>query len=175
MASNGRAAAATRLVVEPAEPPGDFREQLVELLPHLRAYARFLAKNRDLADDIVQDSLVRMLKAEQQLRPNSNLKAWAFTVLRNRFYSHFHRKHLATAPLEEAYGARRAEQEGGLSFRDFHQAFWQLPESHREVLMLIGRSGLSYEDAAKVCGCQIGTIKSRLSRARRDLRRKLES
>ena len=173
MEPTGRSDPGVSLDAGPGPIAHDIRDALLALLPHLRAYARFLARDRDLADDIVQDSVVHMLNAEGRHGPNRHFKAWAFTILRNCFYSHFRRGGHRTAPLEEGCVAQNGHQEGVLAFRDFHRAFWELPESHREVLMLIGRSGLSYEDAARVCGCQIGTIKSRLSRARRDLRQHL--
>ncbi|MEM7224494.1 MAG: sigma-70 family RNA polymerase sigma factor [Pseudomonadota bacterium] len=156
-----------------------FREELVAILPHLRAYARFLSKNRDLADDIVQDTVVQILRSEEHYRPMGHFKAWAFTILRNRFYGQWRAADRRTVPLEEqdreSLATQANGQEGAVAFRDFHKAFWALSENHREVLVLIGRSGLSYEEVAKVCGCEIGTIKSRLSRARDALRGRLDA
>ena len=178
MDSDGRPDSDSCLDGAPQAARRGFHDELVALLPHLRAYARFLARNSDLADDIVQDTVVRMLRSEGHYRPSGHFKAWAFTILRNCFYSQFRRKDHGTASLDqelaEGRGAQNGDQEGTLAFRDFHRAFWALPESHREVLMLVGRSGFTYEDAAKLCGCQIGTIKSRISRARHDLRQSLK-
>ncbi len=150
----------------------EFRSALVDCIPHLRAFARSLTRNRDQADDLVHDAAVRALGAADQFTPGTNFKAWIFTILRNLYYNEGRKDNSRSVPFDEATvteHAIRPTQEAALEFCDFRRAFWQLGEDHREVLMLVGASGLSYEEAAKVCNCAVGTIKSRVSRARQEL------
>jgi RNA polymerase sigma-70 factor (ECF subfamily) len=150
----------------------EFRSALVDCIPHLRAFARSLTRNRDRADDLVHDAAVRALAAADQFTPGTNFKAWIFTILRNLYYNEGRKDHSRNVPFDEATVTEHAipaTQEAALEFCDFRRAFWQLGEDHREVLMLVGASGLSYEEAAEICGCAIGTIKSRVSRARQEL------
>jgi len=154
----------------------EFRSALVDSIPHLRAFARSLTRNRDRADDLVHDAAVRALAAAEQFTPGTNFKAWIFTILRNLYYNEGRKDHARSVPFDETTVAERAilpPQEAALEFCDFRRAFWQLGEDHREVLMLVGASGLSYEEAARVCNCAVGTIKSRISRARQELTRLL--
>ena len=150
----------------------EFRSALVDSIPHLRAFARSLTRNRDRADDLVHDAAVRALAAAQQFTPGTNFKAWIFTILRNLYYNEGRKDHSRNVPFDEALVTEHAippTQESALEFCDFRRAFWQLGEDHREVLMLVGASGLSYEEAATICNCAVGTIKSRVSRARQEL------
>jgi RNA polymerase sigma-70 factor (ECF subfamily) len=150
----------------------EFRAALVDTIPHLRAFARSLTRNRDRADDLVHDAAVRALAAAEQFTPGTNFKAWIFTILRNLYYNEGRKDHSRNVPFDEATvkeHAIPATQEAALEFCDFRRAFWQLGEDHREVLMLVGASGLSYEETAKICNCAVGTIKSRVSRARQEL------
>jgi len=150
----------------------EFRSALVDSIPHLRAFARSLTRNRDRADDLVHDAAVRALAAADQFSPGTNFKAWIFTILRNLYYNEGRKNHSRNVPFDETTVTEHAippTQEAALEFCDFRRAFWQLGEDHREVLMLVGASGLSYEEAAKICNCAIGTIKSRVSRARQEL------
>ena len=154
----------------------EFRSALVDCIPHLRAFARSLTRNRDRADDLVHDAAVRALAAADQFTPGTNFKAWIFTILRNLYYNEGRKDHSRNVPFDEATVTEHAvpaTQEAALEFSDFRRAFWQLGEDHREVLMLVGASGLSYEEAAKICDCAVGTIKSRVSRARQELTRLL--
>jgi len=154
----------------------EFRAALVECIPHLRAFARSLTRDRELADDLVHDAAVRALAAAHQFCPGTNFKAWIFTILRNLFYNEGRRDRSKNVPFEEATVVEHSiapTQEAALEFSDFQRAFWQLGEDHREVLILVGASGLSYEEAAEVCVCAVGTIKSRVSRARQELTRLL--
>jgi RNA polymerase sigma-70 factor, ECF subfamily len=154
----------------------EFRAALVECIPHLRAFARSLTRDRELADDLVHDAAVRALAAAHQFCPGTNFKAWIFTILRNLYYNEGRRDRSKNVPFEEATVAEHsipATQEVALEFSDFKRAFWRLGEDHREVLILVGASGLSYEEAAEVCNCAVGTIKSRVSRARQELTRLL--
>lgn len=160
------------------EPDFDIQNELLECLPHMRAFARFLVKDAEQADDLVQDATVRVLSASGQFEPGTNFKAWVFTILRNLHYNNLRKagRTVDTNPQSGALdliSALAATQESSLEFRDFYRAFWQLDEDKREVLMLVGASGLSYEDASKICGCEVGTIKSRASRARVELKEKL--
>lgn len=156
----------------------DIQDELLACLPDMHAFARFLVKDYERADDLVQEATVRVLQAADQFEPGTNFKAWVFTILRNLYYNELQKSKRFVDPGEsgeklEILSALAGTQESSLDFRDFYRVFWQLDENHREVLMLVGASGLSYEDAASVCGCQVGTIKSRVSRARRDLRERL--
>jgi RNA polymerase sigma-70 factor, ECF subfamily len=148
------------------------QEDLLACIPHLRAYARFLTGNRERADDLVQDALVRALTASHQFQAGTNLKAWIFTILRNLFYNEIRKNRLKVQSIDDIPGegpATPPTQDVNLEFADFRRAFWQLGQSQREVLIMVGASGLSYEEAAEICGCAVGTIKSRVSRARREL------
>jgi RNA polymerase sigma-70 factor, ECF subfamily len=152
-------------------------KDLLDCVPHLRAFAWFLARNRERADDLVQDTIVRALGAAQQFRVGTNLKGWMFTILRNLHYNEVRKNRVQTQSLDDPLAYEPAvlpSQVASLEFGDFRRAFWQLADDRREALILIGASGLSYEEAAKVCDCPKGTIKSRVSRARRELLQILE-
>jgi RNA polymerase sigma-70 factor (ECF subfamily) len=154
----------------------EFHAALLDTMPHLRAFARSLTRNRDRADDLVHDATVRALAAAHQFAMGSNFKAWIFTILRNCHYNEIRKHHWRNVPFDEApeeTQSTRATQEAALEFCDFRRAFSQLGDSHREVLTLISASGLSYEEVAKVCDCAVGTVKSRVSRAREELTRLL--
>ena len=150
-----------------AEP--DLQRQVGALLPELRAFARFLARDRSLADDLVQDALVRALGALHQFQPGTSLKAWLFTIQRNAFYEHQRRRKRETALLAEQaeeMGCVAPGQDGRQAVRDLNQLIWTLPPLLREALILIGAQELTYEEAAQVCAVPVGTMKARLSRAR---------
>lgn len=150
----------------------EFRLALVECIPHLRAFARSLTRNREQADDLVHDAAVRALAAESQFCPGTNFKAWIFTILRNLYYNRWREQRVRSALLEDpalAAGHVGPSQEVALKLRDFKRAFWRLGADQREALVLVGASGLSYEAAAAICRCPVGTVKSRVSRARRQL------
>jgi len=152
-------------------------EDLLACVPHLRAFAWFLARNRDRADDLVQETIVRALTAAHRFRAGSNLKAWMFTILRNLHYNEVRKNRVQMQSLDDPMAHEPAvmpSQMASLEFGDLRRAFWQLADDRREALILVGASGLSYEEAAKVCDCPKGTIKSRVSRARRELLRILE-
>ena len=132
--------------------------ELLACVPHLRAFALFLTRNRDRADDLVQDTIVRALTAAHQFRAGTNLKAWMFTILRNHYFSEVRGNRMKTQSLDEPLAHRPAvppNQIAGLEFRDFQRAFWQLNGEGREVLILVGASGLSYEEAATICDCPL--------------------
>ena len=156
---------------------GIFREDVVALLPHLRAFARSLTSgNRDLADDLVQDTVVNALQAQSQFTPGTNLRAWLFTILRNRFMSVISRKHVTAEVDDEGIESKwwtPAYQETSLEIDAFRRAFRELTPAHREVLVLAGVHGLAYEEIAEICQCEVGTVKSRVNRARNQLKRML--
>jgi RNA polymerase sigma-70 factor (ECF subfamily) len=149
--------------------PQAFKAELIELLPSLRAFARSLAHNAAQADDLVQDTLVKALANVDRFEPGTNLRAWLFTILRNHYYSQLRKSKREVEDAEGRHAARiavRPEQDGSVDLEDFKVAFAQLAPDHRVVLTLVGASGCSYEEAAAICGCAVGTIKSRVNRAR---------
>lgn len=157
----------------------DFRDELVRITPSLRAFARSLAAGDDaLAEDLVQDTCVNALRAQHQFTPGTNLKAWLFTILRNRFRSLAkHRAVRAEEPGDELFDRMpvgTTPQEGRLEMMAFRHAFAGLRAEYREALVLAVVHGMNYEDIAEVCGCQVGTVKSRVSRARDRLHEALE-
>lgn len=146
--------------------------ELLACVPHLRAFALFLSRNRERADDLVQDTIVRALTAAHQFRAGTNLKAWLFTILRHQHYNAVRKNRVQIVSLGDPLAFEPsvpANQVASLEFGDFRRAFWQLNDIRREALILVGANGLSYTEAAKMCNCPIGTIKSRVSRARDEL------
>lgn len=143
-------------------------------IPYLRRYARGLTGRADTADDLVQDTLERVIKRFHQFQVGTNLRAWAFTILHNVRCDQFRRT--ARRGIEVAVEdvpdrlSSRAEQTDQLHLRDFKRAFERLSEPHRQVLLLGGVEGMSYEQIAEVLGIEIGTVKSRVARARESLR-----
>jgi RNA polymerase sigma-70 factor (ECF subfamily) len=149
--------------------PQDFKTDLLGSIPSLRAFAVSLAQNADKADDLVQETLVKAWDKHASFQPGTNLKAWLFTILRNEFYSQMRKRGREVQDSDGLMTARLAvhpAQQGQLDLEDFRTALEQLPEDQREAIILIGASGFSYEEAAEICGCAVGTIKSRVSRAR---------
>ena len=156
-------------------PDASFREDVVAMLPRLRAYARGLAAgDRALADDLVQDTVLLALRAEARFTPGTNLEAWLLTILRNRFLSAVGHRRRRQVALEDEEVERvlwvPATQEVALDVRAFRWAFASLPPIQREVLVLHAVHGLRYERIAAVCGCEVGTVKSRMNRARTTLK-----
>jgi RNA polymerase sigma-70 factor, ECF subfamily len=150
---------------------------ILPMVPHLRAYARGLVAGKDdLADDLVQDTLMLALQAWERFTPGTNLKAWLFQILHNRFCSVVSRKHVrAEIGIDDLtqLASVPAFQEKRLEVREFKLAFARLTPAHREVLVLHGVQGLPYEQIAEICGCEIGTVKSRINRARNLLKQML--
>jgi RNA polymerase sigma-70 factor, ECF subfamily len=155
-------------------PPSGGREAILALLPHLRAYARSLTGGHaDLADDLVQDTLMLALQAWDRFEPGTNLKAWLFRILHNRFHSVVTRRHVtAEVGVEDLslHGAVPAFQEGRAELRHFKAAFAALGPVDREVLVLYAVHGLPLEKIAAVCGCKVQAVKSRMNRARTKLK-----
>jgi len=155
-----------------AETEAEFRAGLLAATPHLRAFAKSLVGDRDRADDLVQDTLLRAWQFRDRFAPGTNLEAWLFTMLRRLFYSEY-RKH--RPEVEDVDGlfaatlATPAEQPGCVELADLRSALMGLPDEQREAVLLVGAEGFSYEEAAVICGIKIGTIKSRVNCARRRL------
>ena len=146
-----------------------FRDQLIAAIPSLRAFAVSLSGNATRADDLVQETLVKAWANHSSFEPGTNLRAWLYTILRNEFYSQMRKKAREIEDSDGALAARLAVhpgQQGHMDMVDFRKALSLLPDDQREALVLVGATGLSYEEAAEVCGCAVGTIKSRVSRAR---------
>ncbi len=152
----------------------DLRREIIALLPDLRGFARFLVRDRVLADDVVQDTLVRALGALHQFEPGTNLKAWLFTILRNQFYEQARRRKRETAAMDARFGAEegaRPQQLARAELHELQELIWKLPPLLREALILMGAQELSHDEAAAICQVPVGTMKARLSRARTQLAR----
>ncbi len=150
-----------------AEP--NLRDGLFLVIPHLRAFAISLTGSLDHADDLVQETLLRALSNLDKFQPGTSLQAWTFTILRNLFHTEFRKRRREVEDPDGLFAARLAtlpEQGARLDFQDLRAALAQLPAHQREALLLVGAEGLSYEEAARVCGTHLGTIKSRVNRAR---------
>ncbi|WOI52904.1 sigma-70 family RNA polymerase sigma factor [Parvularcula sp. LCG005] len=156
----------------------EFKQDLTELIPHLRAFARSLCNNRAAADDLAQEALLKAWRARASYEHGTNLKAWTFTILRNLFYSQ-QRRAWRSQPLDqevaEATLVAQDNPSASLELLELRMALPQLPVEQREALILVGAGGVSYEEAAAICGCAVGTIKSRVSRARKALADILEN
>lgn len=147
----------------------ELKAAILDILPNLRAFARSLAPNPAQADDLVQDSLLKALGNLHRFETGTNLRAWLFTILRNTHYSHLRKRRREIEDADGVHAAKlgvRATQDGRLDLEDFKLAFAQLSADHREVLTLVGAMGMPYEEAAEICGCAVGTVKSRANRAR---------
>ncbi len=148
------------------------RDDLVAAIPNMRAFAISLCGNRDRADDLVQEALVKAWNHLDSFQQGTNLKAWLFTILRNAYFSELRKTKREVADSDGLLAARvavPAEQHGHLDLSDLSKALTQLPVDQREALILVGAEGFSYEDAATISGCAVGTVKSRVNRARAKL------
>ena len=146
-----------------------WREEVVALIPALRAFAWSLSHNGSDADDLVQDTLIKAWTNKDKFEPGTNLRAWMFTILRNTYYTHVLRRRREVRDEQGEYaGALKSAptQDWTVAMRALQIGLQQLPPEHREALILVGAAGLSYEEAAEICGCALGTIKSRVTRAR---------
>ncbi len=169
----GDTAAAMVDDTERAEPvplsDDEFRDQLGQVIPHLRAFGRSLSGSRDLADDLVQETLLKAWAARKRFQAGTNMRAWTFIILRNLFLSQMRRARFKGEWDELTASkllAAPASQDRHVELGDMQRALMHLPQPQREALILVGAGGFAYEEAAEICGCAVGTIKSRVARGR---------
>lgn len=149
-----------------------FRDDMIAAIPGLRAFGISLTSRTDRADDLVQETLMKAWKHHESFEAGTNIKAWLYTILRNEFYSQLRKRRREVEDADGHYSSRvavHAEQHGHLDLADFKVALQQLPDDQREAIILVGASGFSYEEAATICKVAVGTIKSRVNRARKKL------
>jgi len=145
------------------------RDDILAAVPNLRAFAISLSGNTDRADDLVQETLLRAIANIDSFQPGTNMSAWMFTILRNLFRSEYRKRRREVEDTDGSYAESlksHPEQNSRLEFQEFRAALAKLPPDQREALILVGASGFSYEEAAAICECAVGTIKSRVNRAR---------
>lgn len=150
----------------------DPRDRLAGAIPKLRAFAISLARDVTMADDLVQDTILKAWSNIEKFDPATNLDAWLFTILRNTYFSLHRKRGREVQDSSGIYAERLAvapQQDGVLDLADFRVALGKLPSEQREVLIMVGASGLSYEEVADICGVAVGTVKSRVNRARNRL------
>ena len=153
-----------------AHRPDTFRDDLLALLPDLRRFANVLAKSSDQAEDLVQETLLKAWQNQERYRTGSNLRAWTFTIMRNQFYTAKRKARREVADVNGAAAAQLVEpavQFHTVSLKDVWSRIERLPRAQQEALLLVAAQGMTYEEASEVLGCQVGTVKSRVSRARR--------
>ena len=145
------------------------RDAVLSAVPSLRAFAISLCGNVDRADDLVQETMLRALANIGSFQPGTNMSAWLFTILRNLFRSEYRKRRREVEDADGSYAdtlKSQPEQNSRVEFEEFRTALSKLPPDQREALILVGASGFSYEEAAEICQCAVGTIKSRVNRAR---------
>src|SRR6267154_5245069 len=145
------------------------REAMLAVVPSLRAFAMSLCGNVDRADDLVQETLLRAIANINSFEPGTNMSAWLFTILRNLFRSEYRKRRREVEDGDGRYAdslKSHPEQPGRIEFEELRTALAKLPPDQREAVILVGASGFSYEEAAMICDCAVGTIKSRVNRAR---------
>ena len=155
-----------------APPNKSVRAAMLAAVPSLRAFAISLCGNVDRADDLVQEALLRAWGNLDSFEPGTNMSAWLFTILRNVFRSEYRKRRREVEDADGSYAESLTslpDQTSHLEMDEFRKALNVLPSEQRESLILVGASGFSYEEAAQICGCAVGTIKSRVNRARRRL------
>ncbi|WP_420410487.1 RNA polymerase sigma factor [Hoeflea sp.] len=152
-----------------AAAPFSFKREMLAALPSLRAFAVSLSRRHDRADDLVQETVMKAWSKQDSFQPGTNMRAWLFTILRNEFYSQMRRKGRELPDPDGLFAdnlASHPEQYGKMDLADFKGALDKLPDDQREAIVLIGASGFAYEEAAAIAGVAVGTIKSRVNRAR---------
>ncbi|MCB1519263.1 MAG: sigma-70 family RNA polymerase sigma factor [Hyphomicrobiaceae bacterium] len=155
-----------------ANPSEALKSELLRAIPNLRAFAVSICGNADRADDLVQEALVKAWDKIDTFQEGTNLKAWLFTILRNAYYSELRKYKRETADVDGEHAARLAsnpEQPSHMDFQEMMAALELLPDEQREALLLVGAEGFAYEQAAEICDCAVGTIKSRVNRGRKRL------
>ncbi len=157
---------------KPRASSAEFKRELTEVIPHLRAFARGLCGRADMADDLVQEALMKAWAARDRFEPGTSMRAWTFVILRNAYLTDMRRNRFRgeyDENVAERILTAPADQEEPVHLSDLHRALLTLPAERREALLLVGAGGFSYEEAAEICGCAVGTIKSRVGRARATL------
>lgn len=147
----------------------EFKQQLAQVIPHLRAFGRSLSGNRDLADDLVQETLLKAWAARKRFQAGTNMRAWTFIILRNLYLSQMRRARFKGEwddLVADRLLAAPASQDKHVELADMQRALLHLPQPQREALILVGAGGFAYEEAAEICGVAVGTIKSRVARGR---------
>src|SRR5581483_4013545 len=150
-------------------PDNEFKDQLAQVIPHLRAFGRSLSGSRDLADDLVQETLLKAWAARKRFQAGTNMRAWTFIILRNLFLSQMRRARFKGEWDELTASkllAAPASQDRNIELGDMQRALLHLPQPQREALILVGGGGFAYEEAAEIGGCAVGTIESRVARGR---------
>ncbi len=146
-----------------------FKAELSAVIPKLRIYARSISGSVDLADDLVQETMLKAWAARARFEAGTNMRAWTSVILRNHYLSEMRRNRFKGDYDEasaEALLAQPSSQEGNIDLMDANRAMMQLPPAMREALILVGANGMAYEEAAAICNCAVGTIKSRVARGR---------
>jgi RNA polymerase sigma-70 factor (ECF subfamily) len=149
-----------------------FRERLIAEIPNLRAFAASLSGSMQMADDLVQDTLLKAWSHANSFAEGTNMRAWLFTILRNGYFSIQRKRGREIQDTTGMYAERvgvAPSQDGVVDLADFRRALAQLSDEQREVLLMIGVGGISYEEAAQISGVAVGTVKSRVNRARAKL------
>ncbi len=152
-----------------ALPDAEFKAQLAQVIPHLRAFGRSVSGSRDLADDLVQETLMKAWAARARFQAGTNMRAWTFIILRNLYLSQMRRSRFRGEwddLVADRILAAPAGQDKQVELGDMQRALMHLPQPQREALILIGAGGFAYEEAAEICGVAVGTIKSRVARGR---------
>jgi RNA polymerase sigma-70 factor (ECF subfamily) len=160
-----------------ADDKSAFKRELTDVVPHLRAFARGLCGRPDMADDLVQETLLKAWAAQDRFEPGTSMRAWTFVILRNAYLTDMRRNRFRgeyDENVAERVLVAPAGQEEPLHLSDLHRALLTLPPERREALLLVGAGGFSYEEAAQICRCAVGTIKSRVGRARAALTSMIE-
>ena len=150
-------------------PDAEFKDELAQVIPHLRAFGRSLSGSRDIADDLVQETLLKAWAARKRFQAGTNMRAWTFIILRNLFLSQMRRARFKGEWDDVTASkilAAPASQDRHVELGDMQRALLHLPQPQREALILVGAGGFAYEEAAEICGCAVGTIKSRVARGR---------
>lgn len=150
-------------------PDVEFKAQLAQVIPHLRAFGRSVSGSRDLADDLVQETLMKAWAARQRFQAGTNMRAWTFIILRNLYLSQMRRSRFRGEwddLVADRILAAPAGQDKQVELGDMQRALLHLPQPQREALILVGAGGFAYEEAAEICGVAVGTIKSRVARGR---------
>jgi RNA polymerase sigma-70 factor (ECF subfamily) len=149
-----------------------FRQHLLAAIPKLRAFALSLAAHADYADDLVQETLMKAWNHQNSFQEGTNIKAWLFTILRNEYFSQLRKRRREVEDADGDYAGSvmtPGGQESQLDMADLRIALQQLPDDQREAVVLVGASGFSYQEVAEICHVPVGTVKSRVNRARTKL------